>query len=140
MTIITKLHNFSTSSLCHSNNLRMILPKRRYAVNAKSQPKITFCTRPELLTQQIILTNGATYTIRTTSPKPLIKLIKDTRNHPLWNPTSGDSALDVTGQLSKFTKKFGEEVYDLDFMSSGEALPEITSKDIGIKKDKKKKK
>nr|CAG8458095.1 13130_t:CDS:2 [Entrophospora candida] len=85
-------------------------------------------SRPELFTQQIVLSNGATFTMRTTSPKPLIKLIRDTRNHPLWNPETFSGHLsDESGQLSKFKKKFGEEIYDLDFVQSEGALPEITS-------------
>ncbi|CAJ0748655.1 10099_t:CDS:1, partial [Entrophospora sp. SA101] len=84
-------------------------------------------SRPELFTQQIVLSNGATFTMRTTSPKPLIKLIRDTRNHPLWNPETFSGHLsDESGQLSKFKKKFGEEIYDLDFVQSEGALPEIT--------------
>ncbi|CAB4446345.1 unnamed protein product [Rhizophagus irregularis] len=81
----------------------------------------------KLFTQQIVLTNGATYTLRTTSPKPRIKLIKDTRNHPLWNPSQLSQALDDdSGQLSKFIKKFGDEEYDLEFMESDENLPDLT--------------
>jgi len=89
--------------------------------------------RPELFTQQIVLTNGATYTLRTTSPKPQIKLIRDTRNHPLWNPSKYTQELgDESGQLSKFIKKFGAEDYDLEFMESEEELPELTSKDLKV--------
>ncbi|CAB4446384.1 unnamed protein product [Rhizophagus irregularis] len=85
----------------------------------------------KLFTQQIVLTNGATYTLRTTSPKPRIKLIKDTRNHPLWNPSQLSQALDDdSGQLSKFIKKFGDEEYDLEFMESDENLPDLTSNDM----------
>ncbi|GET59776.1 ribosomal protein L31 [Rhizophagus irregularis DAOM 181602=DAOM 197198] len=85
----------------------------------------------KLFTQQIVLTNGATYTLRTTSPKPRIKLIKDTRNHPLWNPSQLSQALDDdSGQLSKFIKKFGDEEYDLEFMESDENLPVLTSNDM----------
>ncbi|CAJ0753165.1 1084_t:CDS:2, partial [Entrophospora sp. SA101] len=51
-----------------------------------------------------------------------------TRNHPLWNPETFSGHLsDESGQLSKFKKKFGEEIYDLDFVQSEGALPEITS-------------
>ncbi|CAG8492575.1 11167_t:CDS:1 [Racocetra fulgida] len=97
-------------------------------------------TRPELFTQQIILSNGATYTMRTTSPKSLIKLIKDTRNHPLWNPTTqSDSLDDESGQLSKFTKKFGNEEFDLDLMSTDEdeSLSMSSNEDVGEKNKKK---
>ncbi|CAG8575443.1 10126_t:CDS:1 [Funneliformis mosseae] len=97
--------------------------------------------RPELFTQQIVLTNGATYTLRTTSPKPQIKLIRDTRNHPLWNPSKYSQELDdESGQLSKFIKRFGDEEYDLEFMESDEQLPELTSKDLKMLGKGKKKK
>ncbi|CAB4446385.1 unnamed protein product [Rhizophagus irregularis] len=96
--------------------------------------------RPRLFTQQIVLTNGATYTLRTTSPKPRIKLIKDTRNHPLWNPSQLSQALDDdSGQLSKFIKKFGDEEYDLEFMESDENLPDLTSNDMKSSGKRKKK-
>ncbi|CAB4446386.1 unnamed protein product [Rhizophagus irregularis] len=94
----------------------------------------------KLFTQQIVLTNGATYTLRTTSPKPRIKLIKDTRNHPLWNPSQLSQALDDdSGQLSKFIKKFGDEEYDLEFMESDENLPDLTSNDMKSSGKRKKK-
>ncbi|CAG8561643.1 11778_t:CDS:2, partial [Acaulospora colombiana] len=111
---------------------------QQYDINFTVRP-LLLCSRPELFTQQIVLSNGATYTIRTTSPKSLIKLIRDTRNHPLWNPTTADGALDdESGQLSKFTKRFGDEVYDIDFMSTEES-PEITSKELAAKSKRKKK-
>ncbi|RIA90976.1 hypothetical protein C1645_768583 [Glomus cerebriforme] len=107
-----------------TSNYPIILYKRSYAT-------IKSFVRPRLFTQQIILSNGATYTLRTTSPKPRIKLIKDTRNHPLWNPSESSQTLDdESGQLSKFIRKFGEEDYDLEFMESDEKLPELTSKDM----------
>ncbi|CAG8714954.1 1146_t:CDS:1, partial [Scutellospora calospora] len=102
------------------------------------QTKPFLATRPELFTQQIILSDGATYTMRTTSPKFLIKLIKDTRNHPLWNPTTQyDSLDDESGQLSKFTKKFGNEEYDLDFMSIDEPIPMNSNEGLVEKNEKK---
>ncbi|CAJ0870422.1 17158_t:CDS:2, partial [Entrophospora sp. SA101] len=59
----------------------------------------------------------------------IVSLVKPyTRNHPLWNPETFSGHLsDESGQLSKFKKKFGEEIYDLDFVQSEGALPEITS-------------
>ncbi|GBB86416.1 hypothetical protein RclHR1_12860004 [Rhizophagus clarus] len=113
---VTKLNIITKSS--------NYLYKRSYAT---TKPFI----RPRLFTQQIVLTNGATYTLRTTSPKPRIKLIKDTRNHPLWNPSQLSQSLDDdSGQLNKFIKKFGDEEYDLEFMESDENLPDLSSNDF----------
>ncbi|CAG8637851.1 3289_t:CDS:1 [Ambispora leptoticha] len=95
--------------------------------------------RPGLYTQKIILTDGATYTIQTTSPKPLVKLVRDTRNHPLWNPELKHGMQDESGQLSKFQRKFGEDAqYELEFMESGEKVPELSAKELqGMSKPKK---
>ena len=56
--------------------------------------------------QKVILTDGSTITIKTTSPIPVMKLTKDTRNHLLWNPKS---AVETNGEkVSKFAAKFGK--------------------------------
>ncbi|PKC70323.1 hypothetical protein RhiirA1_414520 [Rhizophagus irregularis] len=125
LSIITKLYI--------PPNYPSTLYKRSYATTKSF-------IRPRLFTQQIVLTNGATYTLRTTSPKPRIKFIKDTRNHPLWNPSQLSQALDDdSGQLSKFIKKFGDEEYDLEFMESDENLPVLTSNDMKSSGKRKKK-
>jgi ribosomal protein L31 len=129
---VTKL-SIIMKSYIPSNNYPLILYKRSYATTKSF-------IRPRLFTQQIVLTNGATYTLRTTSPKPRIKLIKDTRNHPLWNPSQLSQTLDDdSGQLSKFIKKFGNEEYDLEFMESDENLPDLTSNDMKSPGKRKKK-
>ncbi|KAI8580431.1 hypothetical protein K450DRAFT_236989 [Umbelopsis ramanniana AG] len=67
---------------------------------------------PEQFTQTIVLSNGATYTVRTTSPKPQVRLTKDTRNHPLWNPSMlREGVNDESEQLTKFQKRFGDLGY-----------------------------
>ncbi|KAF9316355.1 hypothetical protein BGZ91_005583 [Linnemannia elongata] len=79
---------------------------------------------PELFDQTIVLSNGATFTLRTPSPRAQIRLTRDTRNHPLWNPEMrGNISGDDSGQLSKFAKKFGDmEGFgdDLDFADGGD--------------------
>ncbi|KAF8938412.1 hypothetical protein EDD21DRAFT_392410 [Dissophora ornata] len=79
---------------------------------------------PELFDQTIVLSNGATFTLRTPSPRPQIRLTRDTRNHPLWNPEMrGNASGDDSGQLSKFAKKFGDMDgfgNDLDFADGGD--------------------
>ncbi|RKU44901.1 hypothetical protein DL546_001717 [Coniochaeta pulveracea] len=47
--------------------------------------------RPYTFTQLIQLSDGSTYTTRTTSPLAIFKSTKDTRNHALWQPS--DSSL-----------------------------------------------
>ncbi|OMH82854.1 54S ribosomal protein L36, mitochondrial [Zancudomyces culisetae] len=64
--------------------------------------------RIESFRQKIILSDGSTFTLHSTSPKSVIKLAKDTRNHPLWNPQYKLDLQDEGGHLSRFNKKFGE--------------------------------
>ena len=77
--------------------------------------------RPYTFTQLITLSDGSTYTARTTSPKPLFKSTKDTRNHPLWQP-SLDSLRNVeqdeAGRLRAFRERFGRG-WDLDAQEEG---------------------
>ncbi|KAF9907123.1 hypothetical protein EC991_011263 [Linnemannia zychae] len=90
---------------------------------------------PELFDQTIVLSNGATFTLRTPSPRAQIRLTRDTRNHPLWNPEMrGNISGDDSGQLSKFAKKFGDmEGFgdDLDFADGGDVdRKALTAKQI----------
>ncbi|KAJ1910950.1 hypothetical protein IWQ60_005713 [Tieghemiomyces parasiticus] len=64
-------------------------------------------THPQVFNQRVTLTDGSTITLRTTSPRPQIKLTKDTRNHPLWNPEFASAATDDTTHIEKFSDKFG---------------------------------
>ncbi|KAG0045511.1 hypothetical protein BGZ83_009303 [Gryganskiella cystojenkinii] len=89
---------------------------------------------PELFDQTIVLSNGATFTLRTPSPRPQIRLTRDTRNHPLWNPEMrGNASNDDSGQLSKFAKKFGDMdgFGDLEFADGGDVdRKALTAKQI----------
>ena len=66
--------------------------------------------RPYTFTQLVTLTDGSSFVQRTTSPMPVYKATKDTRNTPLWNP-SLDKLLNVeedeAGKLAAFRAKFG---------------------------------
>ncbi|RKP00614.1 hypothetical protein CXG81DRAFT_26675 [Caulochytrium protostelioides] len=63
-------------------------------------------TRLPFFNQTVAHSDGATFTIRTTSPKPILKLIKDTRNHPLWN-VSGETVDQSSPELRRFEDRFG---------------------------------
>ncbi|KAI7898079.1 uncharacterized protein BX663DRAFT_526107 [Cokeromyces recurvatus] len=82
-------------------------------------------TKPEKFLQTIVLSNGATYTVRTTSPtRSHIRLTKDTRNHPLWNPAIlKEGVADESEQLTKFQKRFGDlDLSDISWIESNEAV------------------
>lgn len=66
--------------------------------------------RPYTFTQLVQLSDGSTYTQRTTSPQAVYRSNKDTRNTPLWNPTSAkllNLEADEAGRLRAFREKFG---------------------------------
>jgi hypothetical protein len=43
--------------------------------------------RPYTFTQLVQLSDGSTYTVRTTSPYGMYKSPKDSRNHARWQPS-----------------------------------------------------
>ncbi|KAI1438315.1 hypothetical protein GGR50DRAFT_488369 [Xylaria sp. CBS 124048] len=66
--------------------------------------------RPYTFTQLVQLSDGSTYTMRTSSPLALYKSAKDTRNHPLWNPNEKslqNVEVDEAGKLAAFRGRFG---------------------------------
>lgn len=66
--------------------------------------------RPYTFTQLITLSDGSTAMTRTTSPAAVYKSLKDTRNHPMWNPSSQKLANieeDEAGRLRSFRRRFG---------------------------------
>ncbi|KAI0192125.1 hypothetical protein F4808DRAFT_378558 [Astrocystis sublimbata] len=66
--------------------------------------------RPYAFTQLVQLSDGSTFTIRTASPIGVYKSTKDTRNHPLWNPsdkTLQNVEVDEAGKLAAFRERFG---------------------------------
>ena len=67
---------------------------------------------PLVITQ----TDGSTFTLHTTSPSPIFRTTKDTRNHALWNPSLSslrNQEQDEAGRLRAFREKFGRG-WDLD--------------------------
>lgn len=66
--------------------------------------------RPYTFTQLVTLSDGSSFIQRTTSPMPVYKATKDTRNTPLWNPSSQkllNVEEDEAGKLAAFRAKFG---------------------------------
>ncbi|KAK4865243.1 hypothetical protein LT330_001866 [Penicillium expansum] len=70
--------------------------------------------RPYTFTQLITLSDGSTFTHRTTSPAPIYRSTRDTRNSLLWNPSSSklmNVEEDEAGRLAAFRARFGRS-YD----------------------------
>lgn len=71
--------------------------------------------RPYTFTQIVQLSDGSTYTTRSTSPAPVHRSTKDTRNHLTWQPSEvslKNVELDEAGKLASFRGRFGT-IYDL---------------------------
>ncbi|KIV91731.1 hypothetical protein PV10_06240 [Exophiala mesophila] len=107
-----------------STALRPILrPHSLPSLPSSSTAKTTFicqsCRHARLLrrpkriytfTQLVTLSDGSAFTMRTTSPVPVYRSTRDTRNAPLWNPTSKDVMNveeDDSGRLAGFRARFG---------------------------------
>ena len=66
--------------------------------------------RPYTFTQLVTLSDGSAFTMRTTSPIPVYRSTRDTRNSALWNPTSKELLNvedDESGRLASFRARFG---------------------------------
>ncbi|KAJ5086744.1 hypothetical protein NUU61_008051 [Penicillium alfredii] len=66
--------------------------------------------RPYTFTQLITLSDGSTFTHRTTSPAPVYRTTRDTRNSLQWNPSSNKLRGledDEAGRLAAFRARFG---------------------------------
>ncbi|KAG5925425.1 hypothetical protein E4U42_004302 [Claviceps africana] len=75
--------------------------------------------RPYTFTQLVTLSDGSTYTIRTTSPASLYRASKDTRNTLLWQPSERalrNVELDEAGKLAAFRERFGRS-FDANALS-----------------------
>lgn len=66
--------------------------------------------KPYTFTQMITLSDGSTFLHRTTSPQPIYRTTRDTKNNVLWNPSSQkllNIEEDEAGRLKRFRKRFG---------------------------------
>ncbi|OOF95650.1 hypothetical protein ASPCADRAFT_168226 [Aspergillus carbonarius ITEM 5010] len=111
--------------------------RRSAATTARVQTSTTFiCSqcrhatllrrpkRPYQFTQLITMTDGSTFTHRTSSPVPVYRSTRDTRNTLLWNPTSSKLKSvedDEAGRLAAFRAKFGRS-WDANTPVEGEEL------------------
>ncbi len=92
--------------------------------------------RPYTFTQLITLSDGSTFLHRTTSPQPIHRSTKDTKNNALWNPSSQkllNIEEDEAGRLRRFRKRFGRG-FDVDATSGepeGEGRGEVVEKADG---------
>ncbi len=85
--------------------------------------------RPYTFTQLITLSDGSTFTHRTTSPQPVYRSTKDTKNTILWNPSSQklmNVEEDEAGRLRKFRARFGRGFDAESLEAEGDKVQQCT--------------
>ncbi|TPX33480.1 hypothetical protein SmJEL517_g03639 [Synchytrium microbalum] len=98
----------STRRVCTSRTQLLLSATKRCKSTASDRP---FHVHPYIFHQAVVLSDGSIYHQPTTSPKSLLSLTKDTRNHPLWNP-SEKKFTDQAGEISKFESRFAGLEFD----------------------------
>ncbi|CBF75813.1 hypothetical protein AN3595.2 [Aspergillus nidulans FGSC A4] len=104
MSLHTTLRRTAASPLISQGTTTFICTQCRHATLLR-RPK-----RPYTFTQLITLSDGSTFTHRTTSPLPVYRSTRDTRNSIMWNPSSSKLKSvedDEAGRLAAFRAKFG---------------------------------
>ncbi|KAF2031845.1 hypothetical protein EK21DRAFT_62366 [Setomelanomma holmii] len=107
-------------------------PQTRQTTQVRHATLLKRPKRPYTFTQLITLSDGSSFTLRTTNPQPVYKSAKDIRNAPLWNPSSQkllNVEEDEAGRLAAFRAKFGRG-WDTDAekgQNKGDHLMDIIS-------------
>lgn len=86
--------------------------------------------------QMVVRADGSTFTHYTTSPRYVMRLTRDTTNHPMWQPFVGNkedaAAEQLAGRLGRFNKRFdglGGLGTEVDWMSTGDESEKPKAKD-----------
>lgn len=102
-----------TCGLTRTTTTSSLRPTPSTTLNAHQVRHATFIPRPRrpyTFTQLVTLSDGSTYTIRTTSPQPIYRAAKDTRNTLTWQPSEQslrNVEVDEAGRLAAFRERFG---------------------------------
>lgn len=68
---------------------------------------------PKTYIMKVELTNGGFIHLRSTCPRPYVKLSRDTYNSPLW---LNEENVQETTELNQFRKKYKDVDSELDFI------------------------
>ncbi|KFA76689.1 hypothetical protein S40288_04409 [Stachybotrys chartarum IBT 40288] len=118
----------ATRTTCHTATTGT---RTRLAAQVRHATFIPRPRRPYTFTQLVQLSDGSTYTARTTSPAPLYRPTKDTRNTLLWQPSEKslrNVELDEAGKLAAFRERFGRA---FDAAQEAEEEGAVEAKDGG---------
>ncbi|KAA8644559.1 hypothetical protein EYZ11_001452 [Aspergillus tanneri] len=104
MSLATPLRRTANTSRIPTTSTTFICSQCRHATLLR-RPK-----NPYTFTQLITLSDGSTFTHRTSSPSPIYRSTRDSRNSLLWNPSSSklmNVEEDEAGRLAAFRARFG---------------------------------
>lgn len=90
--------------------------------------------RPYTFTQLVTLSDGSSYTMRTTSPHAIYRAGKDSRNNMLWQPSEKalrNVELDEAGRLAAFRERFGRGFDAAAVSEDGAAADAAAEEDAG---------
>jgi len=65
---------------------------------------------PQQFLQRVVFSDGSTVTHRTTMPWPLLRLTRDMRNNPIWNPELRAQVEIDSGRMRRFERRYGKLV------------------------------
>lgn len=104
----------ATQSAPSQQSLLPLLPQHFHQV--RHATFVLRSRRPYQFTQLVQLSDGSTYTVRTTSPVGLYRSARDSRNSVLWQPsnkTLRNVEVDEAGKLAAFRERYGTS-WDLE--------------------------
>lgn len=123
----------STSALLSTSRptaSRIIAARQPTTQQVRHATEVVRPKRPYTFTQIVQLSDGSTYTTRSTAPVPVLKSTKDTRNHLTWQPSESslkNVEVDEAGKLASFRGRFGS-MYDLADEPEAEAADASAAK------------
>ncbi|KAL2118123.1 hypothetical protein VTJ04DRAFT_7783 [Mycothermus thermophilus] len=100
----------TSSSIPSTTSSSQLLPTTTTTTQVRHATYILRDRRPYQFTQLVQLSDGSTFTVRTTSPQALYRADKDSRNHVLWNPSEAslrNVEVDEAGKLAAFRGRYG---------------------------------
>ncbi|KAG2418211.1 hypothetical protein HFD88_001312 [Aspergillus terreus] len=131
MSLATPLRRTAATTARVQTSTTFICSQCRHATLLR-RPK-----RPYTFTQLITLSDGSAFTHRTTSPAPVYRSTRDTRNSLLWNPSSSklmNVEEDEAGRLAAFRAKFGRS-WDANTPVEGETDTKTPKQETKQSKD-----
>lgn len=110
LTHATKGHFHLTGIMLPLRSVRPTVPATKCTRQVRHASLLRRPKKPYTFTQLITLSDGSTFLHRTTSPQPIYRSTKDTKNSPMWNPSSQkfhNIEEDEAGRLRRFRNRFG---------------------------------